>query len=105
MRRGERLGAVGNSGWAMSPTLHYEYWRRTRAGVAPTDPRFAVLDRKLIDDGMSSRRCSRRRHPIRESPARTVTVSGGLRLTAYGTPARFPVSLPRAYARSGRVSP
>jgi len=53
VRRGERLAAVGNSGWAMSPTLHYEYWRRNRAGVAPTDPRFAVLDRKLIDDGMS----------------------------------------------------
>ena len=53
VRRGEHLAAVGNSGWAMSPTLHYEYWRRNRAGVAPTDPRFAVLDRKLIDDGMS----------------------------------------------------
>ncbi|HEX4440525.1 MAG TPA: peptidoglycan DD-metalloendopeptidase family protein [Thermoanaerobaculia bacterium] len=56
VRRGERLGAVGNSGWAMAPTLHYELWRRSRGGLAPTDPRFAVLDRKLIDGALSLER-------------------------------------------------
>ena len=56
VRRGERLGAVGNSGWAMAPTLHYELWRRSSGGLAPTDPRFAVLDRKLIEGTLSLER-------------------------------------------------
>jgi len=53
VRRGERLGAVGRSGWAMAPTLHYEYWRRSGRELAPTDPRFAVLDRNLLEGDIS----------------------------------------------------
>jgi murein DD-endopeptidase MepM/ murein hydrolase activator NlpD len=47
VRRGSRLGTVGSSGWAMFPALHYEYWRRGAEGLAPTDPRFAMLDLRL----------------------------------------------------------
>jgi murein DD-endopeptidase MepM/ murein hydrolase activator NlpD len=47
VRRGSRLGTVGTSGWTMFPALHYEYWRRTEEGLAPTDPRFAMLDLRL----------------------------------------------------------
>jgi len=47
VRRGARLGTVGSSGWTMFPALHYEYWRRDEEGLAPTDPRFAMLDLRL----------------------------------------------------------
>ncbi len=53
VRRGERLGSVGTTGWAMSPTLHYEYWRRGAEELAPTDPRFAILDRPLAGRDVS----------------------------------------------------
>ena len=55
VRRGERvargrvLGTVGSSGWAVSPGLHYEYWRDTGGRLAPTDPLFAILDRRFAD--------------------------------------------------------
>lgn len=42
--RGSRLGTVGSSGWAVSPQLHYEYWRPDGNGLRPTDPSFAILD-------------------------------------------------------------
>jgi murein DD-endopeptidase MepM/ murein hydrolase activator NlpD len=45
--RGQRLGAVGATGWAISPRLHYEYWRPAEGGLRPTDPLFAVLDHRL----------------------------------------------------------
>jgi len=45
--RGARLGTVGTSHWTMSPSLHYELWRPGNAGLAPTDPRFGILDRRL----------------------------------------------------------
>lgn len=44
--RRQRLGIVGSTGWAISPQLHYEYWRRSGAGFRPTDPMFAGLDRR-----------------------------------------------------------
>ena len=44
--RGQRLGAVGATGWAISPQLHYEYWRAAEGKLRPTDPLFAVLDRR-----------------------------------------------------------
>ncbi len=52
VRRGERIGTVGSTGWVVSPSLHYEFWReplrREPGGVlSPTDPRFAILDRRL----------------------------------------------------------
>jgi murein DD-endopeptidase MepM/ murein hydrolase activator NlpD len=47
VRRGQRLGTVGTSGWTMSPGLHYELWRPGPEGLAPTDPRFAMLDLRL----------------------------------------------------------
>ena len=45
--RGQRLGAVGATGWAMSPALHYEYWRESGGILSPTDPRFGILDRRF----------------------------------------------------------
>ncbi len=47
VRRGQKLGTVGSSGWTMSPGLHYELWRPGPEGLAPTDPRFAMLDQRL----------------------------------------------------------
>ncbi len=47
VRRGERIGAVGKSGWAVSPRLHYELWRREEGSFRPTDPLLAILDRRL----------------------------------------------------------
>jgi len=54
--RGARLGTVGATGWAMSPALHYEYWRRGSEGLTPTDPRFAMLDLKLAGHDVSLER-------------------------------------------------
>jgi murein DD-endopeptidase MepM/ murein hydrolase activator NlpD len=45
--RGQRLGAVGRTGWALSPRLHYELRRREEGVWRPTDPLFAILDRRL----------------------------------------------------------
>lgn len=45
--RGQRLGAVGKSGWALSPRLHYELWTEHGGRWAPTDPLFGILDRRL----------------------------------------------------------
>ena len=47
VRRGTRLGSVGTTGWALSPQLHYEFWRPDGTGLRPTDPLFAVLDMPL----------------------------------------------------------
>ena len=47
VRRGQRIGTVGMTGWTVSPSLHYEFWRERDGALAPTDPRFAVLDRRL----------------------------------------------------------
>jgi murein DD-endopeptidase MepM/ murein hydrolase activator NlpD len=46
LRRGERLGAVGSSGWSTSPHLHYEV-RVVRGGqdeAEPADPRIFILN-------------------------------------------------------------
>ncbi len=53
VRRGQRLGTVGSSGWTMSPELHYEFWRPGPDGLAPTDPRFAMLDLRLAGHDVS----------------------------------------------------
>jgi len=49
VRRGQRLGTVGKSGWAVSPRLHYELWTPQEGAWRPTDPLFAVLDQRLDD--------------------------------------------------------
>lgn len=53
VRRGQRLGTVGTTGWAMFPALHYEYWRPGPEGLSPTDPRFAMLDLRLPEHDVS----------------------------------------------------
>ena len=53
VRAGARLGTVGASGWTVSPLLHYELWRARGNALAPTDPRFAILDRPLGLSGVS----------------------------------------------------
>ncbi|HEY7862190.1 MAG TPA: hypothetical protein VIE39_00930, partial [Thermoanaerobaculia bacterium] len=45
--RGDRLGLIGTTGWALSPMLHYQYWRRGEEGLHPTDPSYAFLMRRL----------------------------------------------------------
>jgi murein DD-endopeptidase MepM/ murein hydrolase activator NlpD len=47
VKRGARLGSVGTSGWALSPQLHYEYWRSDGTSLRPTDPLFGILDHAL----------------------------------------------------------
>ncbi|HTY43611.1 MAG TPA: M23 family metallopeptidase [Thermoanaerobaculia bacterium] len=56
VRRGQRLGSVGTTGWAMFPAVHYEYWRRGEDGLSPTDPRFAMLDLRLTEHDVSLER-------------------------------------------------
>ncbi|HOC43386.1 MAG TPA: M23 family metallopeptidase [Thermoanaerobaculales bacterium] len=46
LQRGQRLGAVGSTGWSTSPHLHYEV-RAARAGydeAVPVDPRIYILN-------------------------------------------------------------
>ena len=38
VRRGQRLGTVGATGWAMSPGLHYEYWSEAEAARPDRSP-------------------------------------------------------------------
>ena len=45
--RGDHLGTVGATGWAISPMLHWEYWRPEGNDLRPTDPLFATLDHRL----------------------------------------------------------
>ncbi|MFN2386591.1 MAG: M23 family metallopeptidase [Thermoanaerobaculia bacterium] len=45
--RGGRLGLVGETGWALVPQLHYELWKHVGGRWRPTDPLFAILDRRL----------------------------------------------------------
>jgi murein DD-endopeptidase MepM/ murein hydrolase activator NlpD len=56
VRRGQRIGTVGSSGWTTSPGLHYEFWRPGPDGFSPTDPRFAMLDLRLADHDVSLER-------------------------------------------------
>ena len=53
LRRGDRIGTVGKSGWALSPRLHYELWLADGKAARPTDPLFAILDRR-VDKGRRS---------------------------------------------------
>jgi murein DD-endopeptidase MepM/ murein hydrolase activator NlpD len=51
VRRGEVVATVGATGWAASPQLHYEVWRRGEGGAAaPVDPRLYMLDRRWPDE-------------------------------------------------------
>lgn len=46
VRRGQRIGTVGSSGWSRSPHLHYEIRRPAAGGVeAPVEPLLFILDR------------------------------------------------------------
>jgi murein DD-endopeptidase MepM/ murein hydrolase activator NlpD len=43
VRRGERIGTVGESPWFGAPRARYEVWRLSEGEPAPVDPRLAVL--------------------------------------------------------------
>ncbi len=47
VKRGQKIGVVGSTGWTISPQLHYEFWRPESGRLRPTDPFFAALDRRL----------------------------------------------------------
>ena len=49
VKRGQRLGVVGKTGWTQSPRVHYELWRLADGRLRPTDPLFAILDGRLDD--------------------------------------------------------
>jgi hypothetical protein len=51
--RGDRIGTVGASGWAMVPQLHYELWRFQGGRWRPTDPHYAILNHR-VDPSMVS---------------------------------------------------
>jgi murein DD-endopeptidase MepM/ murein hydrolase activator NlpD len=43
IRRGERIGTVGQSPWYGAPRARYEVWRLFDGDAAPIDPRLAIL--------------------------------------------------------------
>lgn len=43
VRRGERIGTVGESPWYGAPRARYEVWRTSDGAAAPLDPRLAIL--------------------------------------------------------------
>lgn len=43
VRRGERVGTVGESPWYGAPRARYEVWRLFEGDAAPIDPRLAIL--------------------------------------------------------------
>ena len=74
--RRQRLGIVGATGWAISPQLHYEYWRRTAAGYRPTDPLFAGLDRRSGQLPLSLEQMSAASAPGPLDPLPGIEISG-----------------------------
>ncbi len=56
LARGDRIGAVGKTGWAIAPQLHYELWRFEGGRWRPTDPLYAVLDHRLDAGNVSLER-------------------------------------------------
>lgn len=69
--RGRLLGSVGATGRAASPGLHYEYWRNAGGGrLEPTDPLFAILDRRLTrsDASLERMRATSAPGPIEPPP-------------------------------------
>ena len=56
LERRDRIGAVGRTGWAMAPQLHYELWRFEGTTLRPTDALFAVLDHDLERERVSLER-------------------------------------------------
>ena len=63
VERGDRIGVVGSSGWALVPQLHYELWRFARGGWRPTDPLFGILDQRLDTAAASLERMRATRVP------------------------------------------
>jgi murein DD-endopeptidase MepM/ murein hydrolase activator NlpD len=50
IRRGQTLGYVGSSGWALSPRLRYEVWFWKGDRIVPLDPVVAILDYRFRDE-------------------------------------------------------
>lgn len=70
--RRQRLGTAGKSGWALTPGLHYEYWRDQGDGLRPTDPLFAILDQRPRGTDVSLERMT-----ATSAPGPVETVPGG----------------------------
>ena len=47
VRRYQPIGAVGRTGWALAPQLHYEVWRFRAGELQPIDPLDTVLNRRF----------------------------------------------------------
>jgi murein DD-endopeptidase MepM/ murein hydrolase activator NlpD len=43
VRRGDRIGTVGESPWFGAPRLRYEVWRTSEGDAFPVDPRLSIL--------------------------------------------------------------
>ena len=43
IRRGDRIGTVGDSPWFGAPRLRYEVWKISAGEASPVDPRLAIL--------------------------------------------------------------
>jgi len=93
--RGERLGSLGATGWAISPQLHYEYWRHEGESLRPTDPLFSTLDRRLGRRRLSIEQMEATSAPGPLDPLPGIEISAG---QAGGT-SKPPVSHRRAKKR------
>ena len=49
VRRGDRIGTVGESPWFGAPRLRYEVWRTSEGEPYPIDPRLAILTDRSPD--------------------------------------------------------
>ncbi|HKD10816.1 MAG TPA: M23 family metallopeptidase [Thermoanaerobaculia bacterium] len=99
--RGDRLGAVGSTGWAISSQLHYEYWRPENDKLLPTDPLFTTLDRRLGRAPLSLEQMEATSAPGPLDPLPGVQISAG----SVGGPIQRsnPVRPPRSSPRPRKI--
>lgn len=98
--RGDRLGTIGSTGWAMSPQLHYEFWRAQGTRLLPTDPLFATLDRPLNRGPLSLEQMENTSAPGPLDPVPGIQVPAE---RVAGPVVRQPAKQPRGSRRRHRI--